>query len=41
MDSNENIFDARCCEARATFMTDGLGSIQRETGVGRDFHMPF
>ena len=32
---------ARCCEARVTFMTDGLDSIQREAGVGPDFQMPF
>ena len=32
---------ARCCEARVTFMTDGLEKIQREAGVGPDFQMPF
>lgn len=32
---------ARCVEARTAFMTDGLDSIQRETGVGPDFQMPF
>lgn len=32
---------ARCCEARVTFMTDGLDRIQREAGVGPEFQMPF
>ena len=32
---------ARCCEARVTFMTEGLENIQRVAGVGPDFKMPF
>lgn len=32
---------ARCCEARVSFMTNGLESIQRKAGVGPGFQMPF